>query len=66
MARKPAQVPGAAVPLTDESPAAVAEQPGPADLPNAIDVDPKAIKAPVLTRQGWVCPLEQPREGAPR
>ena len=37
-----------------------------ADLPNAIDIDPKAIKAPVLTRQGWVCPLEQPREGAPR
>ena len=66
MARKPAQVPGAAVAQPDEAPEAVDAQPGPADLPNAIDVDPKAIKAPVLTRQGWVCPLEQPREGAPR
>lgn len=26
------------------------------DIPNAIDIDPKAIKAPVLTKQGWVCP----------
>lgn len=66
MARKPAQVPGAALAQPDESPVVVVEQPGAADLPNAIDIDPKAIKAPVLTRQGWVCPLEQPREGAPR
>jgi hypothetical protein len=65
MARKPAQVPGAAPEQPDEAPAAATEQPN-ADLPNAIDIDPKAIKAPVLTRQGWVCPLEQPREGAPR
>ena len=65
MARKPAQVPGAAPEQSDEAPAAATEQPN-ADLPNAIDIDPKAIKAPVLTRQGWVCPLEQPREGAPR
>ncbi len=65
MARKPAQVPGAATEQPDEALAAAPEQPN-ADLPNAIDIDPKAIKAPVLTRQGWVCPLEQPREGAPR
>jgi len=65
MARKPAQVPGAAPEQPDEALAAATEQPN-ADLPNAIDIDPKAIKAPVLTRQGWVCPLEQPREGAPR
>lgn len=26
------------------------------DTPNAIDIDPKAITSPVLTRQGWVCP----------
>lgn len=30
-------------------------------LPNAIDIDPKAITGPVLTRQGWVCPAEAPR-----
>lgn len=29
-----------------------------AGLPNAIDIDPKAISGPVLTRQGWVCPDE--------
>ena len=27
-----------------------------AGLPNAIDVDPRAITGPVLTRQGWVVP----------
>lgn len=64
MARKPAQVPGAAPAQPDESPAVAPEQPG--DLPNAIDIDPNTIKAPVLTRQGWVCPIEKPREGAPR
>lgn len=26
------------------------------NLPNAIDVDPDQISAPVLTRQGWVTP----------
>lgn len=25
-------------------------------LPNAIDIDPRAITGPVLTRQGWVVP----------
>lgn len=28
----------------------------PAGLPNAIDIDAKAITGPVLTRQGWVVP----------
>lgn len=27
-------------------------------LPNAIDIDAKKIKGPVLTNQGWVCPDE--------
>ncbi len=62
--RKPAQVPGAAPAQSDESPAVAAEQPG--DLPNAIDIDPNAISAPVLTRQGWVCPVEKPNPAAPR
>ena len=31
------------------------------DLPNAIDIDARAITAPVMTKQGWVCPAEQPR-----
>lgn len=30
------------------------------DMPNAIDVDPKTITAPVLTKQGWVCPADKP------
>lgn len=37
-----------------------------ADMPNAIDIDPAEIKAPVLTKQGWVCPLEKPNPNAPR
>ena len=27
-----------------------------ADAPNCIDVDAKTLTAPMLTRQGWVCP----------
>ena len=33
-------------------------------LPNAIDIDPKAIRSPVLTNQGWVCPDETGRKPA--
>jgi hypothetical protein len=33
------------------------------DKPNAIDVDPDAIAHPVLTRQGWVCPVPKPLPG---
>lgn len=36
--------------------------PAPAgELPNAIDIDPKTIRGPVLTKQGWVCPDESGR-----
>lgn len=28
-------------------------------LPNAIDIDHTQITAPVLTNQGWVCPVEK-------
>lgn len=28
-------------------------------LPNAIDVDPEDISAPVLTRQGWITPAPE-------
>lgn len=31
------------------------------DTPNAIDVDATKITAPVLTKQGWVCPVDKPR-----
>lgn len=31
-------------------------------MPNAIDIDPKTIEAPVLTRQGWVVPDEEHRK----
>lgn len=68
MARKPTQVPGAA-PAQSESVAdagAAGVHVAPGELPNAIDIDPNAITGPVLTRQGWVCPVEKPRENAPR
>jgi hypothetical protein len=54
------RTPGAAAADTpDDAPAA---QPAADDgLPNAIDIDPKTITGPVLTRQGWVCPAEAPR-----
>jgi len=68
MARKSPQVPGAALAQPDAVAAAVAAgvhvESG--DLPNAIDIDPNTIAGPVLTRQGWVCPVEKPRENAPR
>ena len=56
MAKKPAQVPSAAAvePSAPES-AAVDE---PVGLPNAVDIDARFIKGPVLTRQGWVVPAE--------
>jgi hypothetical protein len=31
------------------------------DMPNAIDIDATKINAPVLTKQGWVCPVDKPR-----
>jgi hypothetical protein len=34
-------------------------------LPNAIDVDARAITGPVLTRQGYVCPDEQWQKNNP-
>ena len=37
------------------APAANADDVG---LPNAVDVDPRALRGPVLTRQGYVCPDE--------
>lgn len=30
------------------------------EIPNAIDIDPATITAPVLTKQGWVTPIEKP------
>ena len=31
------------------------------DLPDQLDVDPQTLKAPVLTKQGWVLPVNDPR-----
>lgn len=50
----------------EAAPSAAAERPLPStpvaqpssDLPNAIDIDARAIRGPVLTKQGWVCPDE--------
>lgn len=67
MARRKAQTPGQPPELDDEDTPETPGQPlpvaaaAPSGLPNAIDIDPKAIKAPVLTNQGWVCPDETER-----
>lgn len=42
-------------------PLALTQAGGADELPNAIDVDPKKIRGPVLTKQGWVCPDETGR-----
>lgn len=57
MPRQP-RIPGAPA-----QPEAAPAEPVPTNtgLPNAIDIDPKAITGPVLTNQGWVCPDETGR-----
>ena len=40
--------------LTPPKPEAIAAVPG--DLPDADSIDPKTIKKPTLSRQGWVLP----------
>lgn len=65
MSRKPTRVPGEQPAAADSAaPVAASAEAAPADLPNAIDVDATKIGAPVLTRQGWVCPAEVPRHPA--
>lgn len=60
--RTPGAAAAAAVETHAEADAAPAEVAAADDsLPNAIDIDPRAIKGPVMTRQGWVCPVESPR-----
>jgi hypothetical protein len=52
---KPAKVPGAGA----QGGETTAVTPTTADnehLPNSIDVDPKTITGPLLTRQGWIVP----------
>jgi len=59
MATRAVRTPG--VPVESAAPeadaVAVVEQ-AQEDLPNAIDVDARIIKGPVMTRQGWVIPDE--------
>lgn len=50
--KRAVRTPGAA-PAPEAAPAVDTSAAG---LPNAIDVDPRAITGPVLTRQGWVVP----------
>jgi hypothetical protein len=57
---KAPKVPGAAPAQPQPIPETAVPQPE--GLPNYIDVDPKTITAPVLTRQGWVCPPDRPRQ----
>lgn len=61
MSRK-VQTPGQPQPVAETDDAALSAQAtADAGLPNAIDIDPKTIRGPVLTRQGWVCPDETGR-----
>lgn len=64
--RKPIvpQVPGAK-PAEDAQPAAEAVStatavPAPGELPDQDDIVPWTIKRPVLTKQGWVVPVDRP------
>lgn len=54
------RTPGAAAAAAVETAAEVESAPAIAaaddGMPNAIDIDARTITAPVLTRQGWVCP----------
>jgi hypothetical protein len=59
MATRTPRVPGAAA-RAEPAPQVVDQ----GSLPNAIDIDPRAIEAPVLTRQGWVVPDEEYRTKA--
>lgn len=49
--KRKVRTPGAVAPTPAAEPAAVDS-----GLPNAIDIDPRKIDGPVLTRQGWVVP----------
>lgn len=60
MARTP-RTPG--MPAPRPEPVMEAPREDEAGLPDADSVDAWKITAPVLTRQGWVCPAEQPRRG---
>ena len=58
MAKKPPQIPGDAPtsePLPESAAPAAASDAG---LPNAIDVDARFLRGPVLTKQGYVVPDE--------
>lgn len=46
----------ARVAALESKPAAAPRRSNPEDLPDERDIDPKAIKSPVLTKQGWVVP----------
>jgi hypothetical protein len=54
------RTPGAAAAAAVETAAEVESAPDPVavvdGMPNAIDIDVRTITAPVLTRQGWLCP----------
>jgi hypothetical protein len=56
---KATQVPGAAAAATAAAPIPESKpEVDVAGLPNAVDVDARALRGPVLTRQGWVTPDE--------
>ncbi|MEL4181225.1 hypothetical protein [Roseateles sp. PN1] len=65
MATKP-RVPGTpAQTPSDEAPAIASVVCADGDLPNSIDINPRAIRGPVLTKQGWVVPDEDWQKANP-
>jgi hypothetical protein len=67
MAKQAPRVPGApseatSTPIPASAPAAGEET---TSLPNSIDINPRAIRGPVLTKQGWVCPDEDWQKANP-
>lgn len=64
MAARTPRTPGVVEPQAEPLPV-TADTTVSADMPNAVDIDATKITAPVLTKQGWVCPVPtaNPRPG---
>lgn len=60
--KRAVRVPGAVTAAETAGASGAAADPT-AGLPNAIDIDAYKLKAPVLTRQGWVVPPDYGQPG---
>lgn len=70
MARSPnVRMPGEAPASAAADPVEVADAPSAAaddGLPDASSIDPRTLRKPVMTRQGWLCPVPPPDDGQQR